>query len=174
VLNQFKQSKVNKPKVNKDTNKQMSLLNVNKCSKYVGNKKDNKFILKPKRPQSSFKQNSQMITIATTSNKHSLNSNNSNSGEVRYANTAENTKIVNRKGINVPVTVINLFSGDDGANNNADKCDMGNVHARNLSERIGIENDFKNVDMNNNNNNNIPHEKKIKVFFFKKSTNKKK
>ena len=177
ALNQFKQSKVNKPKMNKDTNKQMSLLNVNKCSKYVGNnKKDNKFILKPKRPQSSFKQNSQMITITTTSNKHSLNSNNSNSGEVRYANTAENTKIVNRKGINVPVTVINLFSGDDGNNNNnEDKCDMGNVHVRNLSERIGIENDFKKIDMNSNNlNNNMPHEKKTKVFFFKKSTNKKK
>jgi hypothetical protein len=172
VLNQFKQSKVNKPKINKDTSKQMSLLNVKNCSKYVGNTKDNKFVLKPKQPESSFKQNSQMTTITTTSNKHSLNNN--NSSEVRYANTAENTKIVNRKGINVPVTVINLFSGDDGANNNADKCDMGNVHARNLSERIGIENDFKNVDMNNNNNNNIPHEKKIKVFFFKKSTNKKK
>ena len=44
---------------------------------------------------------------------------------------------IDKKGINVPVTVINLFSGDDGANNNVDKCDMGNVHARNLSERIG-------------------------------------
>jgi hypothetical protein len=82
--------------------------------------------------------------------------------------------MVNRKGINVPVTVINLFSGDDGSNNE-DKCDMGSIHARNLSERIGIENDFKKVDMNNNNNNNnMPHEKKTKVFFFKKSTNKKK
>ena len=177
VLNQFKQSKVNKPIVNKETNKQMSLLNVNKCSKHVCNKKD-KFILKPKRPQSSFKQNSQMTTITTTSNKHSLNNNNSNSNDVniRYANTAENTKMINRKGINVPVTVINLFSGDDCANNE-DKCDMGiinkeNVHARNLSERIGIENDFKKVDMNNNNNN--IHEKKTKVFFFKKSSNKKK
>ena len=32
--------------------------------------------------------------------------------------------LIDRKGINVPVTVINLFSGEDVNNNNEDKYDM--------------------------------------------------
>ena len=179
VLNQFKQGKVNKVNINnKDTNKQVSLINVNQCPNNNGKRvhKKDKFILKPKRPQSSFKQNSQTITV-TTSNKHSLNN---HCNDIRYANTAENTKMINRKGINVPVTVINLFSGDDGSNNE-DKCDTAvitkeSAHARNLSERIGIESDFKRGDIikaNEHSHNHI-HDKKTKVFFFKKSSTKKK